>query len=198
MFLRYNEILRAPDGGEGGGDPTPAATQPTVKTLFSLDYVQELREENKAWRLKAQGFEASSRTYAETADKATNDAAAAIKEAAEKAERTAGERITAAEAAANARIIRADLRTAAVKAGMVDLDGLKMLDASKLKINADGDVEGADALLEEAKKSKPYLFGGGSSSSTAQTPPAKAASGKPALDMTDAQFNDAKKNRSWR
>ncbi|MBU6419078.1 MAG: hypothetical protein KGQ79_05045 [Proteobacteria bacterium] len=97
-------------------------------------------------------------------------------------ETTAGEnwqlRAEAAEAAleraqaeAQARIIRAELKAEAVKAGMVDLDGLKLIDAEALRVNEQGEVEDAPAVLTKLKRTKPWLFGGGRSSSAAASAP---------------------------
>jgi hypothetical protein len=71
----------------------------------------------------------------------------------------------------DARLIRAELKTEAVKAGMIDLDGLKLIDASEVRLNEAGEVEDAGALLGRLKRAKPWLFGGGTSSSAAINPP---------------------------
>jgi hypothetical protein len=76
-----------------------------------------------------------------------------------------------AQAEAKARIIRAELKAEAVKAGMVDLDGLKLIDEDSLHANEDGEVEDAPALLAKLKRAKPWLFGGGKSSSAAASAP---------------------------
>ena len=39
----------------------------------------------------------------------------------------------------HARVVQADLRTEAVRAGMIDLDGLKLLAADAVTLNAAGD-----------------------------------------------------------
>jgi hypothetical protein len=94
-----------------------------------------------------------------------------------RAERAA-ERAELAEAAlsrlqaeAGAKLIRAELKAEAVKAGMVDLDGLKLIDAGEVQVNEAGEVMDAGALLGRLKKAKPWLFGGGVSSSAAANPP---------------------------
>ncbi len=105
-----------------------------------------------------------------------------------------GGKVTEAETKANqatdaarVRSIRADLRIAAKEAGMVDLDGLKLLDMDAVKLTDAGDVENAVALMAELKKGKPYLFGQASSSNPAAPP--KPSDGKPkrATEMTDAE-----------
>ncbi len=68
------------------------------------------------------------------------------------------------------RLIRAELKAEAIRAGMVDLDGLKLLDTSDVKLNDNGEVEGGTALLAGLKRAKPWLFGGMSSSAAANPP----------------------------
>ncbi|HTQ71560.1 MAG TPA: hypothetical protein VMH92_08720 [Acidocella sp.] len=76
-----------------------------------------------------------------------------------------------AQAQARARIVRAELKAEAVKAGMIDLDGLKLIDEAGLRVNEDGEVEDAPAVLAKLKRAKPWLFGGGASSSAAVSAP---------------------------
>ncbi|WP_297490672.1 hypothetical protein [Acidocella sp.] len=75
------------------------------------------------------------------------------------------------QADAQARLIRAELKAEAVKAGMIDLDGLKLVDASEVRLNEAGEVQDAQGLLGRLKRAKPWLFGGGASSSAAVNPP---------------------------
>jgi cell division septum initiation protein DivIVA len=165
-------------------DSTTTTPAPAAPETFSKDYVRELREENKGWRLKAQEHE--------TAAKSAQEALA-------RAQVEAAEKISAAEQRANDRTIRAELRTAAIKAGMVDLDGLKMLDLSSVKLADDGSVEGADALIEAAKKAKPFLFGNTVNTSNPNPPPpAKAPAAKSAREMDDKELEAAIRNRTWR
>lgn len=72
---------------------------------------------------------------------------------------------------AEAKLIRAELKTEAVKAGMIDLDGLKLIDASEVQLNEAGELQDAGAVLARLKRAKPWLFGGGVSSSAAANPP---------------------------
>jgi hypothetical protein len=179
------------EGGDGGGNTVKPET-------FSREYVTELRNENKTWRTRAQALETETTTARTAAETAQAKAAADIEAATKKATTEATERVTKAEAAANARVIRAEVRAAAVKLGMVDLDAIKMLDTTALKLNAEGDIEGVDALLEATKKAKPYLFGSPSTSSTQKAPDPKPETAKKASEMTDEEFNAAMRNKSWR
>ncbi len=76
--------------------------------------------------------------------------------------------------ALRARLVQAELRTEAVRAGIVDLDGVKLLDATGLSLNAAGELEGGPALIAGLRASKPWLFGRSSSSASVApraTPP---------------------------
>jgi len=173
MMARYMDP--ATETLPGGGAPAPAAGPET----FSREYVSELRNESKTYRLKAQETEAKvTAAEAKAAD----------------AERVANERVTVAETKANERIIRAELKTAALKAGMHDLDGLKLADLSAVKLNDAGEVEGADALMAAMKESKPYLFQ--TVSTTTQTAPAPGKTPPAPADarnMTPKEYDAHKK-----
>jgi hypothetical protein len=75
------------------------------------------------------------------------------------------------QAEAEVRLIRAELKAEALRAGMVDLDGLKLLDAADLRLTEAGDVADAPAVLARLKRAKPWLFGMAMSSSAAANPP---------------------------
>lgn len=102
-------------------------------------------------------------------------------------------------AAVDQRVIRAELKAAAIKAGMVDLDGLKLADLSTVKLNDAGEVEGADALMEAMKKAKPYLFKKTTSTSHTGRPPEKnVPTRKSAKDMTNDEWSAEKKRLGLR
>ncbi|PUA19590.1 hypothetical protein [Glaciimonas sp. PCH181] len=143
-----------PDGGVVG----PPKNAPASPETFSREYVGELRNENKTYRLKAQALEAENQAASDALAKAGTEADA---------------KVAAATQVANDRILRAELKTVALKAGMIDLDGLKLADLSLVKLNDAGDVEGADALMASLKESKPYLFQSSSTTTQTQTAPNK-------------------------
>jgi hypothetical protein len=94
------------------------------------------------------------------------------------------------------RVIRAELKVIAIKAGMIDMDGLKLIDTSKLKLNDADEIEGADELMAAMKEAKPYLFNERLASSSSGDDPPKAAPQKPkkVSEMTDDERKaDAKK-----
>ena len=157
--------------------PAPAApaAAPAEPSTFSREYVSELRHENAGQRKARQEAEAKAIAAEESVKKVTTESELKIAEA----KKTADE-----------RIIRAELKASAISAGMVDLDGIKLADLSTVKINENGEVEGAEALMESLKKAKPYLFGEVKSSSNpaAKSPPAADQKFKSVADLTPEQY----------
>lgn len=177
-LMRFNV-----DGGDGGGG-TPPKKDPET---FSREYVQELRAENKGLRLKnteligkIDGFE---KEKAEAVSKAVEEAVTKAK----------AEALTEASAEADKRVLMAELKGEAVKAGLVDLDQLKLLDVASIKLTADGKIEGADALFKGLKETKPYLFGvPNTTSNTQQKPPPANPEAKKATEMDATEYAAAK------
>ena len=96
------------------------------------------------------------------------------------------------EARAQAQLVHSELKAEALRAGMVDLDGLKLLDASTVHVNGAGEVEGAAAALRDMRRAKPWLFGGASSSSVAQPPGAQPPRAKLATEMGFEEWQQAR------
>ena len=71
----------------------------------------------------------------------------------------------------DARLIHAELKAEALRAGMVDLDGLKLLNTADIQLTEFGEVADAAVLLAKLKRAKPWLFGNAMSSSAAANPP---------------------------
>jgi hypothetical protein len=69
------------------------------------------------------------------------------------------------------RLMRSELKAAAIQAGMIDLDGIKLIDMSDVEISDAGDIVDADAVFIKLKRTKPWLFGQGRSSSPAAHAP---------------------------
>lgn len=181
-LMRFNV-----DGGDGGGGGTGGTGTKKEPETFSREYVQELRAENKGLRLKnteltgkIDGFE---KEKADAVSKAVEEATVKIKADAK----------TEASAEADKRVLMAELKGEAVKAGLVDLDQLKLLDVASIKLTADGKIEGADALFTGLKTSKPYLFGVPNTSSNTQqkTPPANTDA-KKVTEMDATEYAAAK------
>lgn len=100
---------------------------------------------------------------------------------------------TAARTEAEARIIRAEIKAAALAAGMVDLDGLKLLDLSAVKLDEAGEVTVPDGFFDAARQAKPYLFGATSTTSTpGRPPPPNTPAAKKATEMSDEEWRAAR------
>ncbi len=85
-----------------------------------------------------------------------------------------------------------DLRVAAVKAGMVDLDGLKLLDLAGVRTFDDGQVVDAHTVMHDLRRSKPWLFGTSSTSSVTDVPPSQPVRPKMATEMSDDEYRTAR------
>jgi outer membrane murein-binding lipoprotein Lpp len=163
--------LRADEGDTGGNAPDNRQAAP--KESFSREYVSELREENKSWRLKISERDTELST---------------LKAKVAELETGGKDALTKAEQAANDRVLRAELKAVAAKHGAVDVaDALKVLDISGVKLDENGNLVGADELFESAKKAKPYLFGTTNTSSTEKPP--KPGDTKP-VDVRTADAKD--------
>ncbi len=179
MFTAVLACIAHKPFGEDDAPATPPAAAQEPKS-FSLEYVRELREEAKSYRQKVQ--------EAEAAKKAAEDAAAAAKT-------DADTRVTKAEQATQERLLRAELKAAAIKSGITDLDGLKLADTSKLKLNDAGEIEGLDTFMDEFKKAKPYLFSAAATSTSAPGQKPAPKNNEP-LDATKLSKEDYAKAKA--
>ncbi|MBW4024954.1 MAG: hypothetical protein HIU92_17795 [Proteobacteria bacterium] len=93
---------------------------------------------------------------------------------------------------ARTNLVMSELKAEAVRAGMVDLDGLKLLDASTVTVADGGEVVGAGTLMERFRRAKPWLFGAASSTTTAVPPPSQSPRAKHATDMTPEEYRAAR------
>jgi len=98
--------------------------------------------------------------------------------------------------AAQKRALHADLRVAATLAGMLDLDGLKLVDETKLELDDDGNLKNGEALMTALKEAKGFLFSKEpppppkpASSGNTETPPTpKTPTTKKATEMSNEEF----------
>jgi hypothetical protein len=102
-------------------------------------------------------------------------------------------RVAELEAQLRSSAVMAELRTEAVRAGMIDLDGLKLAEIGTVTLGEAGQVEGAAALVASLKRDKPWLFGPASSSSAATPPPMQPARARLATEMTYAEWQAARR-----
>lgn len=89
------------------------------------------------------------------------------------------------------RLLHAELRTAAVRAGMVDLDGIRLLDLGAVPLDADGAPVDAGAVMAGLRAAKPWLFAG-STSSGAPAPRAGAGAPRTAMEMSVDEWRVAR------
>jgi hypothetical protein len=90
------------------------------------------------------------------------------------------------------RLVVANLRTEAVRAGMIDLDGLKLIDHSAIRLDDDDKVIDGRKLMDDLRRNKPWLFAVTSSSSAAKAPASQPVRPKTALEMTDEEYAAAR------
>lgn len=184
-------------GGDKGGDKSGDKLPPSKhdeplkqgQETFDRAYVEELPAENKTWRGKLTA-ERSAREASERERDAAKAEAAKVKADAEAA---ANGKITEATKKADERVIRAEMKAVAAKAGIVDLDALKLADLSKVTVDENGEVKGAAEVIEQLKKDKPYLFGDfkGNTNNDNKAPPKKGDTPKKAGEMTDEEYKAA-------
>jgi len=102
------------------------------------------------------------------------------------------QRLAELQRVTEAQVIKAELKVEAMRAGMIDLDGLKLIDLAPLKLNDKGEVDGAMQLMAQLKRSKPWLFGRAFTSSSASAPPAQPPRQKLASEMTVEEYREAR------
>nr|WP_294527318.1 hypothetical protein [uncultured Rhodopila sp.] len=90
------------------------------------------------------------------------------------------------------RLVAANLRTEAVRAGMIDLDGLKLVDLSAVTLDANDKVVDGRKIMDGLRREKPWLFGAKSSSSAAAAPASQPVRQKTALEMSDEEYAAAR------
>ena len=152
---------------EGSGGTTP--TTPPEPATFSVDYVRELRAENKGYRLKAQQLEAAATEAKNAAEKAATDLVAATAKAAKDIEA----RVAEVSTAAAQRLVRAEIKAGATAAGLAHMDFLKLIDTSKVAVGEDGEVVVPESFWADVKAKLPHLF--------AQTGADKGTTSNPAV-----------------
>jgi hypothetical protein len=206
----FAEKYRGPlfDAEGGGGD---VALQTKITNLTAR--VAELNAENATRRLAEKTSNA--------ALEAANADVATLRAKLEKAEPLAAEapglreKLAAAETAktaAEAKIADADkalkenrlsssLQVAAIAAGIVDKDALKLLDVAALELDADGTPKDATGAIEKFKAEKPWAFGASgippapprTTTANPKTPPkAPDQTPKHASEMTADEYKAAR------
>ena len=90
------------------------------------------------------------------------------------------------------RLVQSELKSHALRAGLIDLDALKIIDANTLKLDEDGNLADAAKLIADLRRTKPYLFGAANSSTPQSAPPTTQPEAKKATQMTHAEWQAAR------
>lgn len=131
-------------------ETTDAAVEPDVDhDTVAHDEIRPISEAEKRLRREVARYREQARAAQSERDAAC---AAAVRE------RDAA--IAAAQDSAKGRVLRAELRSAAMRAGILDLDALQLADTSSVSVGEDGELQGIDEAVSTLKERKPYLFGG--------------------------------------
>jgi len=113
---------------------------------------------------------------------------AALKAHAESLERQLHE----VETQSAARLREAELKSEAVRAGILDLDGLKLLDPNVFSGEKGDQDTDAALVIAKLRRDKPWLFSPASSSSTAAAPQAAPVKRKLATEMSLEEWRAAR------
>lgn len=101
-------------------------------------------------------------------------------------------KIAELEARTTQRLVQSELKAHAIRAGMIDLDGLKLVDPTPLTLDEKGEVQGAAKLMTELKRAKPYLFQSPTTTSLSSPPPSTPPAAKRATEMSHAEWQSAR------
>ena len=93
---------------------------------------------------------------------------------------------------ANQRLVRAELKSHALRAGIIDLDCLKLLDISDMALDEQGELPNASSALAQLKRDKPWVFRHHNSSHPAPPPAPEPPQQKTAKTMTHAEWRAAR------
>ncbi len=125
---------------------------------------------------------------AESGDGADDGAFRALKLHAETLERQLHE----AETRSAVQLRQAELRAEAVRAGIVDIDGLRLLDGETWSPARDAAPVAASEVIGKLRRDKPWLFGASHSSSAGAAPVAAPVRRRLATDMSLEEWRAAR------
>ena len=102
------------------------------------------------------------------------------------------QRLNEQERESTAELLSAELRLAAMRSGMIDLDGIKLIDSAALKPKEDGTRPELTQVMANLRRDKPWLFTPATSSSAATPPSSSPQRRKLATEMTMEEWRLAR------
>ncbi len=93
---------------------------------------------------------------------------------------------------ANQRVIQAELRSHAIRAGILDVEGLKLLDMTSLRLDQDGNLPDGAGTIATLKRDKPWLFPRPHSSNPAVAPAPEPPKTRMAKEMSYEEWQTAR------
>ena len=116
----------------------------------------------------------------------THDALTALQARADALE----EQLRHVEASASRRLREAELQAEASRAGIIDIDGLRLINPERL-LPAPGQHFSAADVVGELRRDKPWLFAAANSSSTQASPQTTPSRTRAAMDMSVEEWRAA-------
>jgi len=151
----------ADDSAPPAGEQTPPTTPPATPASDDPPGAEHLGDPGKKAldEMKAKWKAAEAEAKTEREQRAALQAQVEGKEAEHKASQEVQRVKDEALAAANERILKAEVRAAAAGKLTDPADALRFLDLSALEVGADGEVDGkaVASAIEDLVKNKPYL-----------------------------------------
>ena len=127
--------------------PEAGSSEAASSEAGATEVPREISDYERKLRLEVARYREQARTA--IGDRDTGLAAAA---------RDRDETVAAVRADARDRVLQAELKTHAIRSGIVDLDGLRLADLEGLSLTEAGEVQGAEAVIAALRQQKPYLF----------------------------------------
>lgn len=161
------------------GDPQSPSVQPQAgDEPISLEAAKKLRQEAHALRERNKELEAKAK---EAEDAKLSESERLAKRAAD-AERERDEILTRTQE----RVTRSEIRVAAQAAGIDPALAIRLVDASEVEFDSNGDPTNIDKLVAKLAKDYPQLAGKPASTGGGATNPSRSTQG--AGEMTDAEY----------
>lgn len=139
-------------------------TGESSSSVFTKEYVEDLRTESKNLRQK---LAESEKLKADEISAKDNEHKTALEQ-----------KISEVSGTYKKELMLTKVQVEAVKAGIIDLDGVKLADFSKVSFDEENNLVGSNELIEDLKKNKPYLFKKTDKTTYEKDPPASTSNTK--------------------